>query len=230
MLSLFFLSSLAARRIIFIPLLTGMLIYHYIRKRINLNKVFAVGIIFFLLFILMGYFRYHGTFQIKEKFLLSRLYHEINLYSNLLYKTTEVFPEQKNFLGWKGFIQPFKAILPGTQKSIGNILKEDIMEMEFRGGGFMPSILGGFYINFGLWGVLIGMFLCGLVSKALYLNMLRRKDEFSTILFSYVSVYFISAIQGMVLGEIWPIYVVFIFFVTNKYCRKEYNKLSKNNL
>lgn len=219
--ALLLLSSLAARRMVAMPLLTGIVIYNYMRYRINLIRVLTIGLVIFLLIVLMGYFRMIGSFQIEENLFLRQIYQEVNLRSANLYKITEVFPKQENFLGWNGFIQPFKAILPGTQKSIGNILKEDIMDLKFRGGGFMPSILGGFYLNFGLEGIITGMFLSGLILNFLYLNMLKRKDEFSIAIFSFVTVYFISTIPGMMLNEVWPVYAVFIIFITNMYCKKK---------
>lgn len=218
--SFFFLSSLAARRAIAVPLLTGVVIYHYTRRKISLGKILSIGLIVFLLLALMGYVRYSGSFQMDKKSIASRIYSELNLYSSLLYETTEHFPSQRQFLGWNGFIQPFRAILPGRQKAVGDILKEDVLKLDFRGGGFMPSILGGFYINFGMLGIVIGMFLCGFISSALYINMQRKKNEFSVVLFAFVSVYFISAVQGMVLGELWPIYVLFVLIMTHIFCKE----------
>ncbi len=218
---LFLLVGLAARRIIIVPLLTGLVAFHYARKRINAAKLIVLVLIFFLFLAGAGRIRSKGSFRLQKEELVETLRSEARLYAGLLYVTQEHFPATEKFMGWNGFVQPFKAVLPGTQKSIGDILKEDVIRMRFRGGGFMPSILGGFYMNFGWIGIIIGMYLCGVISYVLYMKMLHRKNEFSVIVYSYWFVYLISAIQGMILAEIWPLYVVFLLFLTHVYSKKK---------
>jgi oligosaccharide repeat unit polymerase len=216
---LFFLFSLMERRALVVPLFVGVVCYHYLRKRLSLGKIVLAAILFFIAVSLMGLFRATGPISFDKESIGIRFSHEINLYASVFLMTTEVIPQQERFLGWNGFIQPFRVILPGTQRSIGDILKYDIIRINFRGGGFMPSILGGFYMNFGYWGIIVGMFLVGTILNSFYLFMLKRRNEFSILLYAYVSIYFLSAIPGMVLAEIWPLFVLFLFFITNAYCR-----------
>jgi len=63
-------------------------------------------------------------------------------------------------------------LLPGRHPS-SDLYFKNLVGGQYDGLGQPASILGPFYADFGLVGVFLGMFLCGLTSRLLYIKMLQ---------------------------------------------------------
>jgi len=67
-----------------------------------------------------------------------------------------------------------------------------------QGGGVPPGILGGFYIDFGLSGVLIGMALVGAILAFAYTRAKANPTLLSVVIYASVLTYFLISIYGFV--------------------------------
>jgi oligosaccharide repeat unit polymerase len=215
------LASSGARRKVALPLMVAVILYSYLRKRVGLTSFLTLGLVVFLLLSLAGSSRHIGAFQIDQSRIIQIMYNETVRGADALYRIAEVFPSQFDFLGWRGALLPFAALAPGQQRLLGDILKQDVFNLGFSGGGWVPAMLGYFYVNFGAPGIYLGMLLVGFFIGAVYRRMLRNKDEFSTILYSYVAVYYVVALRSGFI-EIWPLFVIGVFYLVDVYSRVKY--------
>src|SRR4029077_5460484 len=77
------------------------------------------------------------------------------------------------------------GILPGHQPVIGAFVSQTLLRQPEGSPGLPPTILGGFYIDFGIAGIVVGMFLVGLMTQFLHWRMLARPTVWSTFLYAY---------------------------------------------
>ena len=49
-------------------------------------------------------------------------------------------------------------------------------DISFTGGQMNLTLIGDFYADFGLFGIIIGMFILGIVIHKIYNNFLKRKN------------------------------------------------------
>lgn len=216
--ALLLLATQGARRRLAEPLLTAIIAYHYFHKRLSVTNLIILGSGAFLLFILAGALRSQGRIQLDPAMINRVLYNEAVRGASAMNTLVEAIPARAPFFGWAGVLLPFAALAPGRQKLLDTVLKEDILEKSFRGGGWVPTLLGWFYANFGSAGIYVGMLLMGLLIGLLYQRMLRKNDVFSTTLYSYVATYYLSALRGGIF-TLWPLYVVVALYLVDVYCR-----------
>jgi len=77
------------------------------------------------------------------------------------------------------------GILPGHQPTIGEFVSRTLFGFPEAAPNLPPTILGGFYLDFGPVGVAAGMFLVGLVSQLLYWRMFTRRSVWSMFFYAY---------------------------------------------
>lgn len=216
--SVLMLAVLGNRRNLATPLIVALILYHYLRKQLSLKTVVVIGTTTFLLIVLAGSARLAGSFQVEQDAIIQALSTEIGRGASALSRLSQFFPAEFDFFGWKGALLPFLALTPGRQKLLGLILKEDIFGLSFRGGGWVPTILGWFYVNFGSPGIYVGMPLMGFLIGATYRWMRRNKNDFSVILYSFIATIYINALRSGFIS-LWPIYVVGVLYISHMYCR-----------
>ncbi len=172
-----------------------------------------------LIFVFVGSLRYTGG-DLEWSNVLHKLEVEIILGVDALQRLLDVIPDKFDFFGWDGVWMPFAALAPGNQKILTYILKDDLLQLNFKGGGFVPSVVGWLYISFSAIGVQIGMFLMGFTLKFFYELMCWRRNEYSIIVYSYLATYYIVILRSG-FNEIWPIFVVLVLLFLNVFCRME---------
>ncbi len=225
LLSIVVLGSLAARRRLAVPLLVSLLVYNYLHKRVRITYLVLLGILGFILLILIASMRELASIVLDPDLISRVLTTEITRGPAALNQIVEVIPSQFEYLGWSGVLLPVKALAPGKQILLGFILKDDILQRSYRGGGFVPALLGYFYTMFGSVGIWFGLFLMGLLAGGLYRRMIMRWDLLSTILYSYIAIYFIIALRNGFL-QLWPVYVIVVFFLVSFFSRSKLNTKS----
>jgi oligosaccharide repeat unit polymerase len=105
----------------------------------------------------------------------------------------DAFPSRSNFLYGASFtfllVQPIpRAIWPGKPAPpIRRIIAAAFQDPEVaRAGIFYPNV-GEYYANFGLPGAIVGMFLFGVLARAIYEYLLRYPDNPWVIVFFSMS-------------------------------------------
>ncbi len=79
---------------------------------------------------------------------------------------------------------------------------------EGQSGSTPPTILGEFYLNFGLPGIIGGMFLFGVLSGHLYRWMITRQDHWIQLVYSFVVIQMVMfLIKGEFVGSITPVFL-----------------------
>lgn len=212
------LMGLGHRRRVFGPLAVAVVLYHYLRKRLGVMAVVFLGTVAFLLLIFAAFLRQTGGVEPDQALFARLVTYETVRGADALSKLVEVFPSQFDFFGWHGALLPFAALAPGRQRLLGDILKEDIFGFGFRGGAWVPTLLGWFYVNFGPAGISFGMPVVGLIIGALYQKMRHNPSVFSITLYSYIAIYYLVGLRGGFL-ELWPLYVVGMLFIVDVYSR-----------
>ncbi|MDT0183229.1 O-antigen polymerase [Microbacterium sp. ARD31] len=75
-----------------------------------------------------------------------------------------IFPNTVPHPNGATFFAAMLSPLPGNQPTPGQFLK-DSLGLQFTGGGLATGAIGGFYMDFGILGLLIGMVLLGVLAK-----------------------------------------------------------------
>jgi len=212
------LSLLGARRMLAEPLLVSVVLYHYCVRRIRVSFLIPMLSIGIALFVAAGYFRFSGGLNIDSQGMLRIMLIEIKRVADAFVYVAELVPSKLDFLGLRAFLMSFATVLPGEQPNLGNVLKA-ALGLSFRGGPFVPGILGGFYVAYGNAGIVGGMLFCGFLLNAVYRWGRKSGRGFSYLVYSYVVVDMLIAIRGMFLLDVWPMFVVLVFFAADVFCR-----------
>jgi oligosaccharide repeat unit polymerase len=90
--------------------------------------------------------------------------------------------------------------------------------------GLLPTILGGFYLDFGMVGIAVGMLLVGIVSQYLYWRMLARPSPWTVFFHAYWTFNLFVALYGDLIANdlIWflPLSIYGIHAVIERVARR----------
>lgn len=107
--------------------------------------------------------------------------------------------QTNGFLFGQSYLNAIFAPLPGfSPQLLDSYLKDQIFAAGFSGGGSPPTILGESYLNFGIPGVIIVLFLIGFLLSFLYQRLLRDRKISTLVLFCFFYQFFL--ISGMYAG------------------------------
>jgi oligosaccharide repeat unit polymerase len=81
--------------------------------------------------------------------------------------------------------QPLQILLPGHHLSSDFFFKT-VLGSDFEGAGQPATLLGPFYGDFGLFGIVIGMFGFGALSASVYRWMLKRQTVTSVLVYAWL--------------------------------------------
>lgn len=130
-------------------------------------------------------------------------------------------PENFDYRYGATYLYPLETILPGKQYTLDMKLK-DAFNMGFSGGGFVPSMLGEAYVNFGKAGIVIVPFLIGFLLSSLYVKFKNSKISAQGLLYLfllyYLSVHMVSGIlaSSVFVMEAVVLILLFDMIVTKK--------------
>ena len=182
------LASLGGRSGVILFWLVLLIIHHYLVKKINLKKMFALVVIFLVFSSGMLAFRLatRGGFQIEQfrimaadiispQGLAESMARDFNIIDRfiLIMRGVSVTGELDLKFGRTIFIDPWlmpipRAIWPDKPTTVGGLIVRTFFPGWGGIGGIPPSLLGEFYLNFLLPGIILGMFLFGVACKMLH--------------------------------------------------------------
>ena len=168
-----------------------LITYHYMIKAISLKRAITIFVCLISVYAFMGYIRAQpsnysgGWFQV--------LLIELSNPSKALALITSRIPNEFPFFKGSIIVNAFMALLPGEQLAYGLILK-DMFSLHFSGGGFTPSLLGGFYLDFGILGIIMFMAFYGIVLGYLYYKMKKIPTPYNIVIYAFALQYFIISI------------------------------------
>lgn len=108
------------------------------------------------------------------------------------------------------YLVNMKMLLPGADPDFTLWLKE-LMKINFSGGGITPTIIGEFYLNFGIIGVYIGMFLMGIIVR-------KINDYYDSNNTIFYPSYLVYACVVCVSGGIANVEIGLLIFSVVYYC------------
>lgn len=193
-----------SRRYVIWLLIYLLAVYHYAYKIIPMSKMLTASMLGLLFIVLFEIFRNPDS-DTTAGFLIASVYRFI-IYTSNLEKVYSYFQHADIMLGGTFFMDVL-TVLPGKQVDYQSWLKE-LVGLEFEGFGIPPTIMGDFYINFGLWGVFFGVFTLGFILRSLY-GFLILKGRSGLGLLFYISVLEIgsktitSGISAQSIGFLW---------------------------
>ncbi len=190
------LSSLAGRSNIFVPLLTLLIARHFAIKRFDLKLAIGVTLAAFLGLSLFGYLRdtaesdrsllWMQTAGIPQPLVPAATAAVYVRYSIATFRdVTEMIPAHGPYQHGALTLAPFKTFLPGRQE-MSDIFFRNLLGNDFIGAGEPATLLGPLYGDFGIPGILLGMFGFGLALSYLYKRMRSRPDPFRILLYAWV--------------------------------------------
>lgn len=210
----------ASRGRVIIPLLTILLCFHYLKKRIGVKYLVMMFSILFLIFSFAGIQRMRTADSEFSDSIIHRSWQELNIVPRDFLVLKEYFPNKYDFFKGSVFSYPFTTIMPGYQPQPAEVIKQEL-GLEFAGGGFAFTLIGGFYLDFGVVGIILGMFILGIILNFLYLKMVPHYTEFYVILYSFTCIRALDAIRNSMFLNFSYFWVVFCVILINWYCKKD---------
>ncbi len=230
-------STMGERAVLFILILSPI-IYEYIKRNKipKLTHIIAIILILFVIFGLVGTLRvsiqsnkinsYNKSINLNDIWL--EFSYDTGIY-NPFYAMVKNIPQRYNFVYGYTYLaaieQPIpRALFPnkGRGPAIGlNIFNGNPLPAET---GTAYPIIGDFYVNFGIIGIVIFMFIFGILLRLLWeYLMLLGKNNWTKIIFVMSSVYLIEVVSrgspSQLLSEwffiIFP--VIFGQWLTNRF-------------
>jgi oligosaccharide repeat unit polymerase len=188
-------AGLGARSTFVPPVLTSVILYHYMRRSIKL-KAFAVAVL--AMFMFLSAYGYVRTLTVDSEapdwltaigmpapiqpVAYSYLYFRYSVAT--LRDVMQVIPAQVPYQHGRITLMPFETLLPGHHRMSDYFFK-DLLGNEFLGAGQPATVLGPFYADFGVVGIAIGMFGWGWFVTRLYRWMLRDRTAHSAMIYAW---------------------------------------------
>jgi oligosaccharide repeat unit polymerase len=187
--------SLGSRGFLTVPLLTAVIARHYVRKPLRIVTLFALGAVLFVGLGLYGYTRdtllSQGTLDVGvDGSMAGRLFPFIYLYLYIvqpvdtLEQVTEMIPRKVAYQHGELTFGALRTVLPGHHEMSDMFFKK-ILGSDFIGGGQPATLLGPFYGDFGLSGIVLGMFTLGILLTLLYSWMRARPTLFRVLIYAW---------------------------------------------
>ncbi len=112
----------------------------------------------------------------------------------------------KTLFNWAVFFIP-RSILPPDYLISYRI--KNMWYLDVEGGGLPPTAIGEWYANFGFAGVIVGMFVVGLVMGVIYRRASASESPYLTVLWANLVFGFVAIYPKTDLAQI-PVYSIFV--------------------
>jgi len=204
------LASFGNRGLVFFPIVTVLVIYHYLRRPLGLISILVGGPIIILLATSIGYYRLKSGDIASWGNLLEWAIHELSVPSDNLSVITRLFPDQHAYMLGRGVLAPLATILPGKQYLLDWYLK-DLSGLKYTGGGLPPTLFGLFYIDFGFIGVFFGSAFLGGILVRLWRAMQKSRNPISLVMYAFAIETVIVSFRNSLTIDAFLAFAVLIF-------------------
>jgi oligosaccharide repeat unit polymerase len=243
---LFFLASIfpiftSSRTDILLLLVYSSITWHYLYSPISFRAFINVITAILLLFVGLGFLRsargqvdqvtgFFSTDNVLEVALGNRNWLGVDKTAQII----DSIPHSLSYQNGQTLVTWLFAPIPRTMwpakppVRIGPFLGETIFGRDLNKTGVPPGFIGELYMNFGIIGVLIGMFLLGLLLKTLYLSfypLIRARNANAVLVYMLILVPFSLTLLGsdvagvMITTIIQLVTITTILLLINKYDR-----------
>lgn len=153
---------------------------HYLVRRLSMRFVLAAGLVVLTIFSVAGYARASQCDPLwaegvedhygvpSELAPLAPIYLAVRSVPHYFARVTDVVPEDHEYFFGRALATPIITALPGHQPGIGEIVKEDLLQLDFVGFGIAAGLYVPGYMDFGYAGVVAIMLAAGALLQLLY--------------------------------------------------------------
>jgi len=209
--------SLGSRGYLFIPLLTAVIARHHLRKPFHVLKLAAISVIMFVGLSFYGYTRdstvSKPTFSLKEGnatqlaiFPAVYAYLYVRQPVETFQEVIRVIPRTIPYQGGQLTFDALRTLLPGHHEMSDMFFKQ-ILGSDFVGGGQPATLLGPLYGDFGLYGIVVGMFLVGSTVALTHGWMIRRPTVFRILIFCWLMQTVLFSLFGALIPYITTLWI-----------------------
>lgn len=190
------LASLGNRGFVVVPILVIVVARHYVWRRLRLGTLILAGIPLFVGISLYGFVRDNllsrGFLEYgKEGDPFAYVFPFVSAYTyirNTVVTFGEIvplFPGKVPFQHGTLSLGALIQVLPGHHESSDMFFRR-LLGNEYTGGGQPATLLGPLYGDFGVTGIIAGMFLFGALYSKAYTWMLRRPTLFHAVIYAWL--------------------------------------------
>lgn len=218
--------SFGSRSVVVTLLAMFLIALHYTVKHLRVRWLVALGLVAVLVISLAGYYRiYAGG---RAEFLLTN-----NDYTGVprvlgpvspgllairngpgtLALIEEVYPAHEPYMYGKFSVMSVLTLLPGDQPLPGHVLTATLFGREIADmGGTAPSVLGGFYVDGGFIGILVGMLVTGMTLGLSYQAVRYRRTATSIAIYAALLSNYLLWLYGNFLTNPTILWVLFVLW------------------
>jgi oligosaccharide repeat unit polymerase len=202
--------SLGSRGYLFVPVLTALIARHYLRKRFQVMKLLALGVVIFMALSFYGYSRdatlSEGSYSLRDRnatqlaiFPAIYAYLYVRQPIETLQEVIRVIPRTVPYQNGVLTFDALRTLLPGHHEMSDMFFKQ-ILDSDFVGGGQPATLLGPLYGDFGIAGIVLGMFLAGVAVARTHARMLAAPSVFRVLIYCW----FMQTILFSLFGALIP--------------------------
>lgn len=170
---------------------------NYFKKKLTLKSFVYLSLFSLIIVSLLWYIRVYGYNFYSIEDLVYALFLGLFTFCRTSFEALAYFVEKDiKLLGTITFMT-FIQLLPGKQHYVGLYLVSEILgKNSLVVGGTTVSLVGGLFIDFGIIGMIMGMFTLGYILKAIY-ERFQRCDSFLYMgIYAITLFYYIAMIYG----------------------------------
>jgi oligosaccharide repeat unit polymerase len=213
--------SFGNRGFLVVPLLTLVILWHYWRTPIPAKRLVVIIAVMFVASVAYEYARGRaitneaGDYAWSEVLFSSgafTLHTNLSNFRDIVQAIPSEVPYQHGYLTFGALLQ----ILPGHHESSDLFFKR-ILASDFLGGGQPGTVLAPFYGDFGLAGILIGMFLFGAFSSKVYGWMGKNPTLFRVLVYSWIVQTAVLSLYGALVTYIITLWLPLTWWLLHRW-------------
>jgi oligosaccharide repeat unit polymerase len=215
--------SLGSRGYFFVPLLTAVIARHYLRKRFHIATLIPFALVVFMALSLYGYTRDQtlstvGSSLSSNKatelaiFPLIYAYLYVSQPIETLHEVMRVIPRTIPYQNGLLTFDALRTLLPGHHEMSDMFFKQ-ILGSDFVGGGQPATLLGPLYADFGPAGILIGMFVTGIIVAKAYSWMQAQPRVLRVLIYAWVMQTLLFALFGALIPYVTTLWIPLFWWI-----------------
>jgi oligosaccharide repeat unit polymerase len=215
--------SLGSRGYLFVPVLTAVVARHYLRKRFHILKLGLLALVIFICLSFYGYTRdatlSQGSLSLKnggaaELAIFPAIYAYLYVRQPVetLQEVIRVIPRTIPYQNGMLSFDALRTLLPGHHEMSDMFFKQ-ILGSDFVGGGQPATLLGPLYGDFGLTGILVGMFAVGVIVARVHAWMLAVPTVFRVLIYAWLMQTVLFSLFGALIPYITTLWIPLFWFL-----------------
>jgi oligosaccharide repeat unit polymerase len=209
--------SLGSRGYLFVAVLTAVVARHYLKKRFHILKLALLATAIFVALSFYGYSRDATLSQTGFSFknggaaemaifpaIYAYLYvrQPVETLQDVIRVIPRTIPYQNGMLTFDAL----RTLLPGHHEMSDMFFKQ-ILGSDFVGGGQPATLLGPLYGDFGLIGIVVGMFVVGVIVARTHSWMLTKPTVFRVLMYAWLTQTVLFSLFGALIPYITTLWI-----------------------